>query len=594
VIADSARGFWLIVSTTWRVDWRRSLGTLLEPAGQAAAPLFGLWLALLVNGALRRDVTLITFGAGGIAVFQSLSYAANVFGVSIRLTLSEAVGHAFDQQITALTASLPGLEHHELRQHQDRLELLRQTQGVLGQSLDSLVRTTNAVITAIVTLVLLISADPVLFILVAFGLPSIWAARAYGRWIRSAEETSAEPRRLAQHLRDLITDHEAGAELRMGRLQNEVIARHRATWLSSQTPILRAQQRRTVISVAEQSLFTVGLASAIGYTLWQATRGRASIGDVLLVAVVGQQVPARVLGPIYSIANSGQVLRAAGRLIWLQDYVSNIASDRTGDHPAPVALAEGIVLERLSFSYPQSSNPVLSDICVRMPAGSVVALVGENGAGKTSLIKLLCRLYAPTGGKIVVDGIDLAHIEVSSWRSKITAAFQDFARFELRTQQAVGIGELRSMNHEETVLRAVEQAGASSLVSSLPDQLSTQLGSTWDRGVDLSVGQWQTLALSRAFMRRSSILVLFDEPTASLDATTEHALFERYAAAIAAGWSEGAITILVSHRFSTVRMADLILVLRDGRLIEQGSHEELVRRGGHYAYLYDLQARSYR
>jgi len=221
-----------------------------------------------------------------------------------------------------------------------------------------------------------------------------------------------------------------------------------------------------------------------------------------------------------------------------------------------------------------------------------VAIVGENGAGKTTLVKLLCRLYQPSAGRILVDGVELARMPVDEWRSRLAGAFQDFFKFEFSARHSVGVGDVPRLDDERAVVTAVARAGADEMVAALTAGLETQLGSTWPAGVEVSFGQWQKLALARAFMRDRPLLLVLDEPTAALDAETEHALFERYAAA--ANASDGRITILVSHRFSTVRMADLIVVLDGARVVEVGAHEDLVAKGGQYAELYGIQAAAYR
>jgi len=225
-----------------------------------------------------------------------------------------------------------------------------------------------------------------------------------------------------------------------------------------------------------------------------------------------------------------------------------------------------------------------------------VAIVGENGAGKTTLIKLLAKLYEPRDGRILVDGVDLTRMPAAEWRERMAGAFQDFFRFELLTHQSIGIGDAPRIDDRPAVVAAVGRAGAGDVIDRLPEGLDTQLGPTWPGGVEVSFGQWQKLALSRGFMRDRPLLLILDEPTAALDAETEHALFERYAlAAQGDGQTEkGAITILVSHRFSTVRMADLIVVLDGARVAEVGSHEDLMAQGGHYAELYGIQAAAYR
>jgi ATP-binding cassette subfamily B protein len=228
----------------------------------------------------------------------------------------------------------------------------------------------------------------------------------------------------------------------------------------------------------------------------------------------------------------------------------------------------------------------------------VVAIVGENGAGKTTLVKLLCRLYQPTSGRILVDGRELARMPADAWRSRLAGAFQDFFRFEFKARHSVGLGDVPRLDDEPAVVSAVDRAGAGDVVSHMAAGLDTQLGPTWPDGVEVSFGQWQKLALARGFMRDSPLVLVLDEPTAALDAETEHALFERYAAAARGGKSNGSadgrVTILVSHRFSTVRMADLIVVLDGARVVEVGSHEELVARGGQYSELYGIQAAAYR
>jgi len=276
--------------------------------------------------------------------------------------------------------------------------------------------------------------------------------------------------------------------------------------------------------------------------------------------------------------------------VWLEEYAASLAA--FADQPAPERLDRGIRFEHISFAYPGTEKLVLDDVTVDLPAGAVVAIVGENGAGKSTLVKLLARMYEPTSGRILVDGTPLARIAADSWRTKMAGAFQDFFRFELRARHSVGLGDVPRRDDELAVAAAVTRAGADDVIGRLGAGLDTQLGPTWPSGVEVSFGQWQKLALARAFMRDHPLVLVLDEPTAALDSETEHALFERYAAAARA--PDGRITILVSHRFSTVRMADLIVVLQGARVAEVGSHEELMARGGQYAELYEIQAAAYR
>jgi ATP-binding cassette subfamily B protein len=280
------------------------------------------------------------------------------------------------------------------------------------------------------------------------------------------------------------------------------------------------------------------------------------------------------------------------RLAWLEDYAAAIAA--AADLPVPAALHKGIRLDHVTFAYPGTSRVVLDDVSLTLPAGAVVAIVGENGAGKTTLVKLLSKMYEPTSGTILVDDTPLARMPAADWRGRLAGAFQDFFRFEFRARHTVGLGDVPRMEDEPAVTAAIDRAGATDVVAKLASGLDTQLGPTWPAGVELSFGQWQKIALARGFMRDEPLLLVLDEPTAALDAETEHALFERYAAAAHGSGESGRITLLVSHRFSTVRMADLIVVLDGAKLVEVGTHEELMAKRGQYSELYSIQAAAYR
>jgi ATP-binding cassette subfamily B protein len=291
----------------------------------------------------------------------------------------------------------------------------------------------------------------------------------------------------------------------------------------------------------------------------------------------------------------------AAAVLRLQEAMDSAGSLVRGTRAASGMPAREIRCRNVTFAYPATGEPVLKGFDLTIPAGSSLAIVGQNGVGKTTLVKLLCRLYQPTSGRILVDGLDLARMLVDAWRARLAGAFQDFFRFEFRARHTVGVGDVARLDDEPAVAAAVDRAGAGDVVAKLAAGLETQLGPTWPGCLEVSFGQWQKLALARGFMRDHPLLLLLDEPTAALDAETEYALFERYAAAARGGKSNGAagrdhgrITILVSHRFSTVRMADLIVVLDGSRVVEVGPHEELIAKGGHYAELYRIQAAAYR
>ena len=321
-------------------------------------------------------------------------------------------------------------------------------------------------------------------------------------------------------------------------------------------------------------------------------RGATDASGALIVVAAGARLTAYIGLAATEVNTWGFFVQGSQRLLWLEDLVERRRGN--AEQVPPQRLSDGITLENVSFAYPGVDQPlVVEHVNVRLPAGCVVAVVGENGAGKSTLVKLLAKLYEPTEGRILVDDVDLATINATAWRERMAGAFQDFVRFELPAQGSIGLGDLPRVDDAEAVVGAVTRAGAVDVIERLPDGLLTQLGPSWPGGVDLSGGQWQKVALARGLVRDDPLLVVLDEPTSALDAETEHALFERFAEQARIASQAGRVTVLVSHRFSTVRMADLIIVLSGTRVVEVGSHDELIARGATYAELYAIQASAY-
>ncbi len=376
----------------------------------------------------------------------------------------------------------------------------------------------------------------------------------------------------------------------MTGIADRLVRERRLASESGNRPIATARWTSAGWHVVAWAIFGAGYVGAIVFV---SSGLGAPAGDVLLALAAGARLSFYVGATVGEIGFlRGVWMDAARRLAWLEDYAASLVA--TADQPSPARLSEGIRFEHVSFAYPGTDRLVLDDITLDLPVRKVIAMVGENGAGKSTLVKLLAKMYTPTRGRILIDSTDLARISAVDWRTRLAGAFQDFFRFEFRARQTIGIGDLPRLEDEAAVVTAVSRAGADDVIARLPAGLDTQLGPTWPGGTEVSFGQWQKLALARGFMRERPLVLVLDEPTAALDAETEHALFERYAAAVREEDGVGRITILVSHRFSTVRMADLIVVLDGARVVETGTHEALMARGGQYAQLYSIQAAAYR
>ena len=386
--------------------------------------------------------------------------------------------------------------------------------------------------------------------------------------------------------------------MRVTRIGNRLVKLRREAWERWYGPVASARWGSAAWHTVAWLIFGAGYVGAIVYV----TVGlHATSGQVLLVLAAGSRLSAYIGATVGEIGFlRGIWLDGSRRLAWLEDYAAALTEH--ADTPAPDRLVDGIRLEHVSFTYPGTTRQVLEDVSLHLKQGSVIAVVGENGAGKSTLVKLLARLYQPDQGRILVDGVDLARIPVDDWREQVAGAFQDFFRFEFLARHTVGLGDVPRLDDEPAVVAAVNRAGADDVVEHLNSGLDTQLGPSWPSGFEVSFGQWQKLALARGFMRDHPLLLVLDEPTAALDAETEHALFERYAAAArteqrdgsSGNGRQGQITILISHRFSTVRMADQIVVLDGARVAEVGTHEALMAKGGRYAELYGIQAAAYR
>lgn len=568
---------------------------LLYTCVSATAFIAPLALALsvrpLVDGAYQRDRPQVVLGAvlAGIALLLTVLAPLGYRWATIRMRERSIM--VVQRRLLALSSEAPRLTHFERPEFWDRVQVLKRGTEDLANGMTLALIGPVALAQLVGTSVLLGRVEPLLGLVPIVALPAIWLSRRSERLKQSAETEAAESRRLAQHLFMLSSGTQSAKDVRVYDLSAELLDRHRDAAEAVRAKTESALFKSVAANAASWLLFTTAYAGALVLVLRQVAHGSATPGDVALTVTMAAAVvasAARLTDFSGSVTRLGAV---AEHYRWLEDQATQERHGATAT--PPTRLTEGIELDGVGFAYGEDDRPVLSDVSVTLPAGAVVALVGENGAGKTTLVKLLAGMYAPSHGRILIDGTDLAGLDLSEYRRGITASFQDHARFEFTAARAVGVGEVTSLDDEHLVEAALD-AGDAGFVADLPRGSGTQLGAQWAGGVDLSGGQWQKIAMARSMMRPSALFAVYDEPSAALDPQSEHALFERITANARAGKADGRITILISHRFSTVRMADLIIVLSDGRVLEQGSHAALMANAGLYAELFEMQAAAYR
>jgi ATP-binding cassette, subfamily B, bacterial len=579
-----------VVKLGYRAEPRLLFSSLAMTALEALPDvLVAIWLALLTNGLVHHDRTLLLVGALGLTVSATLMWALSVTLDRTTRRLGDRLNIMFQGHVARLQAEVATVEHHERPAYLDRITVLRTGVFALDHLFRSMFTMVGWLLRLAFVCVLLASIHPALLTLPLGAVPLLVVAVWRPKIEKRTEERVAPHGRLGRHLFSVATSTPPGKEIRVTGNQDDLVSRRRAAWSEWFSGLRTAHLVSAAWLAAAWAVFSLGFVAAV---VWVVSGLHASPGAVVLVLTAGGRLSAYVGSAVGELGFlRGIWLDSAQRLAWLEDFAAR--QNEHVDQPAPGRLEQGITFEGVSFAYPGTTREVLHDVDLELPASSVVAIVGENGAGKSTLVKLLARMYAPTSGRITADGVDIGRIDVEQWRERLAGAFQDFARLEFVAATTVGLGDEPRLDDRVAVGSAVDRAGASTVVDDLQHGLDTQLGPSWDDGVDVSFGQWQKLALARGYMRPAPLLLMLDEPTAALDAETEHALFERFASGARDGSDNGRVTVLVSHRFSTVRMADLIVVLDGARVVEVGTHAELMRLGGTYADLYSIQAESY-
>jgi len=571
---------------------RRELTQVI--ALQAVGALGILLLLLLVqrslgalNAAGRGDRTLIDVMPWLLALAAAtglLLVAASVLRER-QVILGELVGRHVEDRILDVAAAVE-LERHESPEFHNRVQRARMQRQQPLNLVFGLVGVTNAAIGVVGVVIALLVIEPVLVPLVALLLiPAFLVARRRGEAFYRFVWRMTPRDREREYLATLLTDRDAAKEVRAFQLAPYLRARYNHLYDERLRDLRNVARRQLTYSTVANLVVAAALAAALIVVTWLALSGRMSVAQagvaVGAVAFAGSRL-ATVGSAVGSLAEAA---------LYVEDYRAFLAQLPLVLHERPKGQAphdfRSLEVDRVTFTYPTGTEPALVEVSLRVDEGEVVALVGENGSGKTTLAKLLARLYSPDSGVIRWDATDVSAVDPDEFRRRVAVIFQDFLRYHLSARDNVGLGRVAAIDDLHAIVQAAHHADAHDFVTALRDGYGTILGPEFIGGTDLSVGQWQRLALARAFFRDAPFVIL-DEPTASLDARAEHELFARIRTLLA-----GRTVLLISHRLWSVRSADRIYVLDAGRIVESGTHDVLVDHGGLYAELFQLQAAAF-
>lgn len=592
---------------------RQCVPTAVLTLCEAALPAAGIWL-------LKRVIDTVAAAQRGSAVPGDAGSSALALAGSYVLVIAvqqsvRVVSRFMDDQVNNLVRSqiylqvmekasaYPDLSPFESPRFHDRLELFRQEAAYRPMHLKSgLTQAVQSGLALLCMLLFLSHLHPALALIIAITAgPSLFCQRRLqGKAWNMRAEFAPLRRRLVEYERVLLTPPFA-KEVRLFGIARHVLGRYRELSGEVITCVHRTRWRLARVSLALTLLASVGVGAGFAYVIHQALRGALTLGDLSLFVGALFQANAAAAALVGALAQIHEALPFMRELFAFLDSSPTMPLSARGDHftlPTLPSRAgsgsggapeyQGFRLEGVTFRYPDAQHPVFDGVELEIPWGKTTALVGENGTGKSTLVKLLTRLYDPAAGRVLLNGIDLREYDLEELRRQIAVVFQEFARYQLPVWENIGLGDVTRLGDRDQIREAARRAGADPVIRRLPLGEDTMLGREFDGGVELSGGEWQKIALARAFMRDAPILIL-DEPTAALDPRSEHDVYRRFHELAA-----GRTTLLISHRFSTVQMADRILVLEGGRVIEEGDHRGLVERGGRYAELYALQAERYR
>ena len=589
----SRRAIDLVWSTSRPLTFGLALLTLIAGVLPAVIAFVGAQIvdAVVAAAALAREGSRVEIGNVFRWVILEaalvVAMAAAQRGISFCQSLLRAqLGQRVNEMILdkALTLELAQFEDSEFYD-----KLTRARREASSRPL-SLVSRTFGLVQNLIALasfgVLLVGFSPwAMLVLLLAGLPSFIAETRFSGEAFTLFRWRSPDTRMQLYLETVIAREDHAKEVKLFGLGPLLLARYRAIFHKLYAADRALTLRRDLWGLGLGVIGTLALYGAYAWIAWTTVFGRITLGQMTMYLMLFRQGQAAVSAMLSAI---GGMYEDNLYLSTLYEYLETPVRVGGGAAVQGPDSRDGIRFEAVSFTYPGADAPTLHDINLHIRPGESLALVGQNGSGKTTLIKLLTRLYAPDQGRILLDGLDLAQWNENALRQRIGVIFQDFARYQMLVGENVGAGDVTRFEDRERWREASDKGMASAFIDSLPQGFETQLGKWFKDGRELSGGQWQKIALARAFMREQADILVLDEPTAAMDAQAEATIFEHFSA-----MSSQRIVILISHRFSTVRMAEQIVVIQDGRIIEHGNHAQLLAQAGHYAHLFALQAKGY-
>ncbi len=581
----------------WQSSPRWTIARVVLLLIQGILPVVSIYLTKLIIDTVAVNLSNVDKAAAFSKVLLLIAIAGGITLVTTLCnSLTELVTTAHSQRVTDYMQGIingksvaADLEYYENPRYYDTLQRAQQEAPYRPpQILNRLAQVGQNAVSLIAMIGLLLSLHwGIIGVLFIGSLPAMLVRVKYCRVMYDWQRKWTPPQRQASYLAWMLTSDQFAKEIRLfnlGDLFSQWYLRIRRQIYKESLAIFT---KRSLANFAAEAIAGILIFAIYGFIVYQAIHGILRVGDLVLYHQALQRGQNNIKGLLTSFSALYEDNLFLANLYEFLDLKPKLV-DPLNPAPIPRPMKQGIVFDKVAFKYSTTTRQALKEINLTIRPGEVVALVGENGSGKTTLVKLLCRLYDPTAGRITIDGVDLRDLKISELRREISVIFQDYAKYHFSAQENIWLGNIDLPPEGEAIIAAAKRSGADDVITKLPRGYETILGKLFDQGEELSIGQWQKVALARAFLRDSQVIVL-DEPTSAMDPKAEYEVFEQFRQLI-----KNQAAILISHRLSTVKMADRIYVMDNGSIVESGSHTELMRLDGIYANLFETQAQSYR